>query len=249
MAERATDQLEKLWRSGSPLSIAWITYAHPELKAQWTELKGKSALTALSASVEQAGQQEKPDPIRRVEFVQNLLQPAQAILQDRSDVKGKMQSNIREYMKNGHAFAYGFEPPRKLVSVPVELPKGVWGGKFDWDNSTITYAGLSFVQVRLTTRRIRDEILDRSSEPFESKTSTRPGRPTVGPDIEEAFHALHEAGEIDTKSSASSHYDKIREWLHRYKPDLPVEARNLGHEVIRKNFMPLFRGLKKNHKL
>ncbi len=249
MAERSAEKLEKLWRSGSPLSNSWLTYAHPDLKTQWTEIKGKSALTAFSISVEQAGQQEKPDATRGVESMQNLLLPVQTILQARSDLKKKMQNNIQEYIKNGHVFAYGFEPPRKLGSVPVELPSGAWGGKFDWDNSTVSHAGLSFVQVRLTTRRIRDEILNQSPEPFEFKPSAGPGRPTVGPDIEEAFRALHEAGEIDIKSSASSHYDKVREWLHRYKPDLPAEARNLGHEVIRKNFMPLFKALKKSHKL
>jgi hypothetical protein len=60
MTEQPADPLEKLWRAGVPLSKAWLAYAQPDLKAEWTALEGKSALTALTTSVKR---RVHPEPI------------------------------------------------------------------------------------------------------------------------------------------------------------------------------------------
>tara|TARA_R100000935_G_scaffold30156_1_gene50478 strand:+ start:24326 stop:25072 length:747 start_codon:yes stop_codon:yes gene_type:complete len=247
MAEQPADPLDKLWRAGVPLSKAWLAYAQPDLKAEWTALEGKSALTALTTSVKQAGLQDKCDTSQSGASIQNLLQPAQDILQARLNVTKALQGNILEYLKDGHAFAYGFEPPRHLASVPVALPKGIWKGAFDWNSSTITYAGLSFVQVRVTTRRIRKEILNLGEAAPIPPAASR-GRPSVARSIRAAANALLQAGEIDVSRSARSHHPDIRNWLLENTDDLPVAPKDIHDETIRQYFSPIFNELKKTNK-
>jgi hypothetical protein len=247
MAEQPADPLDKLWRAGVPLSKAWLAYAQPDLKAEWTALEGKSALTALTTSVKQTRLQDKSDTSQSGASIQNLLQPAQDILQARLNVTKALQSNILEYLKEGHAFAYGFEPPRHLASVPVALPIGIWKGAFDWNNSTITYAGLSFIQVRVTTRRIRKEILNLREEAPVPPTASR-GRPSVARSVRAAANALLQAGQIDVSRSARSHHPDIRNWLIENRDDLPVAPKDIHDETIRQHFSPIFNALKKTNK-
>lgn len=247
MAERSAGHLQKLWRSARPLSNAWLTFAHPKLKSQWKALESKSALTALSTSAEQLGHQDTPEALQRIDFMQKLLQPAQEILQARSDVKRRLQDNILNYIKNGQVFAYGFERPRMMASVPVELPEEVFRGRIDWENSAITHAGLHFVEVRLTTQRIRSEILT-GIDPEDAAAPPSKGRPTVAPHIAAAVQALLESGQIDISCSARSHYPKIRYWLSQNAKDLPVSPDEVHDETIRLTFSPLFKELKKTKK-
>ena len=247
MAEQPADPLDRLWRAGVPLSKAWLTYARPDLKEEWTALGAKSALTALTTSITRVGLLDKSAPAQSGPSILNLLQPAQDILQARLNVTKALQGNILEYLKDGHAFAYGFEPPRHLTSVPVALPKGIWKGAFDWNNSTITYAGLSFVQVRVTTRRIRKEILNlHEAAPIPSVASR--GRPSVARSIRAAANALLQAGQIDVSRSARSHHPNIRNWLLENTDDLPVAPEDIHDETLRQHFSPIFNELKKTNK-
>ena len=247
MAEQPADPFDKLWRAGVPLSKAWLAYALPDLKAEWTALEGKSVLTALSASLAQAHLQDKSDPTPSIDAIQNLFQPAQDILQARLNVTKTLHGNILDYLRDGHAFAYGFEPPRHLASVPVALPKGIWKGAFDWNKSTITYAGLTFVQVRVTTRLVRKEILNlHEAAPIPSAASR--GRPSVARSIKAAANALVQAGEIDVSRSARSHHPDIRNWLLENTDDLPVAPGDIHDETLRQHFSPIFNALKKTNK-
>jgi hypothetical protein len=247
MAEQPADPLDKLWRAGVPLSKAWLAYAQPDMKAEWTALEGKSALTALTTSVKQAGLQDKSDTSQSGASIQNLLQPAQDILQARMNVTKTLQGKILDYIEDGHAFAYGFEPPRHLASVPVALPIGIWKGAFDWNTSTITYAGLSFVQVRVTTRRIREEILS-MHKAAAVRSAPSKGRPSVAHHITAAGHALMAAGQIDVSRSARYHYPAIRQWLTENTNDLPVAPEDIHDETLRHYFSPIFNELKKTIK-
>jgi hypothetical protein len=243
MAEPTDAQLRDLYRAGVSLGQSWLKYAHPDLKARWDELAQQSAFDSFKS----AGEAIAPLDMPALEKFQKMLAPANKILTARTAVRNEMEAAILRYIKAGHLFAFGFEPPRRLASVPVAIPKAAMSGKLDWDQNKVSFASLEFIEVRLTTSRYWTEIYRSVQVPDPAK----PGRPTVGPDIEAAFHALHKAGEINITRSASSHYDEIRTWLAANKPSLPVDPNTLGNEVIRKNFMPLFKELKKttNYKL
>lgn len=241
MAEPTESQLKELWRCGVPLSSSWLRYAHPDRKSHWDSL---------------------PQPLSPEEFIRGLtgedmpgtsfserVQKLARISNPRAEAKRYMKADILDYIKNGHLFGFGYEPPRKLASPPVLIPKMVLLQNPNWEKDTVSGAGLNFIEVRLTTRQYWRAIYANQQNIIDVPKPVRLGRPTVGPAIEEAFHALHIAGEIDPNRSASSHYDKVRAWLAANKLDLPTNAQSLSHEVIRKNFMPLFKNLKRNHKL
>lgn len=237
LADYSKDQLGRLHRSGVSLSKSWLTYAHPELKAEWQELQKPSAFEALRKGIEAATSMDGDIAAKTA----HALEGPQAILSARADLERKLKANILSYVSSGHIHGFGYELPRSLSSAPVAIPKAAWAGKYDWDNGTLSFRGLEFVDVRLTTNRIRNDILERG---VVDKTPTNPaGRPGVGPAIEDAFRALHEAGEIDASASQASHYPKVRAWLELNKPDLPVPPAHLSDKTIYKYFSPLFKGL------
>jgi len=94
---------------------------------------------------------------------------------------------------------------------------------------------------------IRNEILERGNV---DKTPVRsPGRPGVRQAIEDAFHALNDAGRIDPKASQMSHYPKVRDWLEKNRPDLKVSPAHMSGKTINKYYASLFNELKKAHNL
>ena len=178
-----------------------------------------------------------------MEKLQLLLQKPQEILTARGKVEKKLKQNILSYISHGHAHAYGFEAPRKVADAPVPIPKSTWAGRVDWGEHTLSHEGLEFVEVRITTNRIRNEILDRGD--VKMKAPTPAGRPTVGPAIKATFKALEKAGEIDISASQQSHYPKIQAWLELNAPDLNVPAAKISGKTIHRYFSPLFKDLKK----
>lgn len=237
MADDSKDQLERLHRAGVSLSKSWLGYAHPELKAEWQELQKPSAIDALHNGIEAAKNMDGDLAAKAA----HALEGTQAILSARADLETKLKANILSYVSGGHIHGFGYELPRSVSSSPVAIPKAAWAGKCDWANGTLSFRGLEFVDVRLTTNRIRNDILERGNV---DKTPTNPaGRPGVGSAIAEAFKALDKAGEINVRASQASHYPKVRAWLELHKPDLPVPPAHLSDKTIYKYFSPLFKGL------
>ncbi len=164
----------------------------------------------------------------------------------RNALKDKLQANILSYVSSGHIHGFDFDLPRSVSSVPVAIPKEAWAGKCDWENGTPSFRGLEFADVRLTTNRIRNEILERGNV---DRTPPRAvGRPSAAKDIMAAIHALHEAGEIDPTASQKSHFPKALRWLELNRPDLDPAPNAISFETFRKHFSPFFNDLKKNTK-
>lgn len=239
MTSHSIDQLKYLWRISVPLSCVWVEYGEPKLKARWEELQKVSAITAF----DDAAQQVRDAECSPVEKMQMLWKKPQEILTAREEVERKLKQNILTYISQGHAHAYGFEAPREVANAPVYIPKSTWAGKVDWYERTLSHQGLEFVEVRITTNRIRNEILDRGNVTV--KAPTPAGRPTIGPSIQAAFKALEKSGEIDLSASQRSHYPKIQAWLELNAPDLNVPAAQISDKTIHKYFSPLFKDLKK----
>ncbi|WP_417267894.1 hypothetical protein [Celeribacter baekdonensis] len=237
MGEITQDQLERLHRAGVALSNSWLTYAHPDLKTEWQDLQKHSPIEALQKDALAASELDGDMTAKLTHAFSGFGKLTGA----RSDLKNKLQANTLSYVSGGHLHGFGYELPRTVSAVPVAIPKAAWAGKCDWTNGTVSFRGLEFVDVRLTTNRIRNEILERG---VVDKTPTSPaGRPGVGPAIEDAFRSLHKTGQIDASASQASHYPKVRAWLELNKPDLPVPPAHLSDKTIYKYFSPLFKDL------
>ncbi|NOC85618.1 MULTISPECIES: hypothetical protein [unclassified Ruegeria] len=239
MSQPTTNQLDRLWRSGFAMTQAWVVYAEPKLKERWEELQRSSAISALEDGMTKASAMEA-DAVTKFQM---LLEGPQKILEARNTVRQTLQENILKYIAGGHLHAYGFEPPRKVASTPIAIPNAAWSGRCNWDEGKLSFRGLEFIEVRLTTNCIRNEILERGH--VDTTPSRAPGRPSVKSDIEAAFHALHEAGEIDPTASQMSHYPKVRRWLELNRPDLDVPPAQMSDKTIHRIFSPFFNDLKK----
>lgn len=237
------DQVNALWRAGIPLQSAWEVYAAPEVNERWNAIKGKSPLQALMAGLEAAGESD----MSAHERVQAGFGPAASVASEQLGLKDEMRDAVLGQIREGHLFGFGFEPRRKLTSLPVSVPGHIWQGRIDWDRGAVELASLRFIEVRLITRQARNEILERPSPVAPEGVPTR-GRPAVGPHIEAACKALISEGRIDPSRSATSHFDLIRERLDQFAEELPVPAGEISFETIRKHFAPLFKELKKNRK-
>jgi hypothetical protein len=225
------------------MSRAWVTYAAPDLKDNWEELKKPSAMDAFEKGLAKASTSNA----ETVAKAKMIFEEPQKILAERSLLKTKLQKNILGYVAGGHLHGFGYEMPRRLSDAPAAIPKAAWAGHCDWNEGRLSYRGLEFVDVRLTTNRIRNEVLERGTV---DTTPIRPnGRPSVAPAVKAAFHALNTAGEIDPEAPQMSHYPKVRRWLELNHPDLPVPPAHMSDKTIHKYFSNLFNELKKIHNL
>lgn len=242
MGEITQDQLERLHRAGVALSNSWLTYAHPDLKTEWQDLQKHSPIEALQKDALAASELDGDMTAKLTHAFSGFGKLTGA----RSDLKNKLQANTLSYVSGGHLHGFGYELPRTVSSVPVAIPKAAWAGKCDWTNGTVSFRGLEFVDVRLTTNRIRNEILERGNV---DRTPPRAvGRPSVAKDIMAAIHALHQAGEIDPTASQKSHFPKALQWLELNRPNLDPAPNAISYETFRKQFSPFFNDLKKNTK-
>lgn len=242
MTKTTDEQLLRLWRSSYPLSRAAFIFASPEDQANWTALMDVSAIEAFEAGALEASQNQ-PDFSAAV---MQIMKGPSKILRDRADHRDKLQQDVLNFIKGGHLHGFGFEPPRKLAAVPVPIPKRAWSGRIDWETNTLTFESMQFVEVHLTTNRIRNEILERGH--VENAPARAPGRPSIRQAVEHAFEALHRAGKIDTGKSMKSHFPAVRHWLDLNRPDLPTPAAKLTDEGIRAYFSPRFKVLKETGK-
>ncbi len=237
MTDITKGNLERLHSAGVGLQAAWVRYAHPDLKAEWQRLKGQSALEALSRDAQAASDVDGDIAAK----LSHALAGSQAILSSRAALERRLKSALLSYIEQGHLHGFGFELPRRVSSAPVAIPKTAWAGQCDWSSGTLSFRGLAFVDIRLTTSRLRNEILERGHV---DKTSTNPaGRPGVGAAIVDAFHALHKSGEIDPSASQASHYPKVRAWLELNKPNLSVPPASISDKTLYRHFSPIFKGL------
>lgn len=239
MAEPTEAQLRELWRVGVPVSQAWLTYAHPQKKAYWESLPKPFALQTLVEGLTE-GAQAGLTIAQSLQDIGDATKPL-------ADAKSEMQAAILRYIGSGDLSGFGFEPPRKIASAPVMIPKAVWAGKLDWDKSTLSKTGLNFIEVRLTTRRYWTEIY-RPNDLLPPPSVPAKGRPTVGPYIQQAAQALLSQGKINPALSAKSHFPAIRHWLSQHVQEMPVPPQSLNDETIRQHFAPIFNELRKTNK-
>lgn len=240
-----TVPLLTLWQRGIYLGKAPFAFAPKAEKEEYGRLHDASALQAASEAA-QAAAAAKSD-ISFLEGLNAAVRGARPIASARADWDNRMRKFVLHHLKHGNLYAFGFEPPRRMDSQPVEVPATYWSGTIRWDKASLSVQGLEFVEIRIVSRQLRNQLLERGNVEVTAVSSV--GRPTVGPSVQAAFKALEKAGEIDLSASQQSHFPKVRSWLETNFPNLSVPAAKISDKTIHKYFSPLFNDLKKNSNL
>lgn len=233
----------ELWDRGIHLSRAPYAYAPKSEKEEHKRLHDVSAIEAATKAVEET----QTSGTTGLETFKAMIGASNPILTARTDWNVRMRAFILHHLEHGNLFAYGFEPPRRMDSQSIELPTAHWKGNIRWDKAILSAQGLEFVEIRIISKQIRDEL---SPKPPADAELEKPqaGRPSIKLHIHEAFSDLKNSSNIDINISAKSHYPLIREHMRNTHPDLYPKDRKLGDEGIRYHFSPLFNELKKNRK-
>ncbi|ATG44238.1 hypothetical protein PhaeoP18_02294 [Phaeobacter piscinae] len=238
-----TTPILALWQRGVRLNQAPYSFAPKADKEEHQRLHKVSAIDAMAASVDNLKAEGRYGP----SALQEILEGPQKILSARAEWDDRMRKFIVYHLKQGNLFGYGFEPPRRMDSQPVEIPASYWNGRIQWDKADLSSQGLKLIEIRVVSRQLRDTVLNVSNEDRTAPPAA--GRPTVGPAIKAAFTALQEAGEIDVDASQQSHYPKVRAWLKQNFPNLSVPAEEISDKTIQKHFSHYFNALRKSSKL
>lgn len=238
-----TTTLQALWQRGIRLNQAPFSFAPKADKAEYKRLYEASAITAWSdamAKMQETGRSG-------VDVLSETLTEPQKILSARSEWNARMRKFILHHLTHGNLFGYGFEPPRRMDSQPVEIPASYWNGRVQWDKACLSSQGIELIEIRVVSRQLRNTVLDRGN--VDQSAPQPAGRPTIGPTIKAAFAALQDVDEIDVNASQQSHYPKVRAWLEVHHPNLKIPAAKISDKTMQKHFSPLFNSLKKSSKL
>lgn len=219
----------KLWINSVPLKRAWLHFTHPKNVEEWNALKSQSAFEAFQKGAQEVAASEKS----LAEKLSVALSQPQSILIARTTLQKKMQNAVVGYLRDEQLFAYGFEPPRRMGTQPLEIPKYYWSGQIDWIKSTLTFNGIQFVEVRLISASKRAKVLELAPVPKTGSEAT-PGRPGFEADILEAHKLLLDAGKFNPNASLKSQCPAIRNWLIENKLGKGYSSKKPGYEVIRK---------------
>ena len=219
-----------------------------------------NALKSVEAEI------QRPNPlIGFAEAMQNGAEDWQTALEDQVAAFGAANDKRRRlhdqgaklifrWMTTGEVIALGFEKPRSIKDVPVELePRWLEDNpQMNWYRGTLSANSLQFVEVRFITASRAEKIraARRQAGPQRVRVADFPhskpvGRPTVRPQILMALEALERAGELDVSASISSHFPKIRQWLAEHCESIDVGEQTPGGEVIRRVASPYLKDLRK----
>ncbi|UWR48392.1 hypothetical protein [Phaeobacter inhibens] len=238
-----TTPILALWQRGVRLNQAPYSFAPKADKEEHQRLHKVSAIDAMAASMKSMKIEGRSGP----SVVQEILEGPQKILSARAEWDDRMRKFILYHLKQGNLFGYGFEPPRKMDSQPVEIPASYWNGRIQWDKAGLSSQGLELIEIRVVSRQLRDTVLNVGNEDHTAPPAA--GRPTVGPAIKAAFVALQKAGEINVLASQQSHYPRVRAWLKQNVPNLSVPAEEISDKTMQKHFSNPFNILRKSSKL
>ena len=225
-----------LWQSATPIQIARLRFAPPEL-VQKLHAFGK---VSLVDSLQKAAIDNKNFHML-IEAMNSATQLAVAADTKRREIQSEIDQLFADAILAGELRCFAFEPPRTLSSNPVEMQIEHWTAYPNWETGEFKANGLHLIELRvLKAEKVADVI--------GSAETTKVGRPSIEPHVTAAFAELNLLGKIDVSKSAISHFQLIREWINRHDPKQELNALHLGNEGIRAHFSPLFKALKKTRK-
>lgn len=213
-----------------------IRFAPKELREQWNASREVSAIEVLKSEIDTA---PKEKPSGWAGWMQSLEEP-QRIMAERQNISDACKEALLGHIKSGALRSFAFGAPRTVNACPVELAPRVWHGRLKWEGSTIVHESITYVEVRLISRRHSSTLLGAQIEDA-IPSGPRPtiGRPSYKPDIERAFNALLEAGKIDLDASTKSQCQTIRDWLVHFVPNGGFGPDKPKYDAIRRHLKPL----------
>lgn len=232
-----------LWNSAVPLSQAALRFAPAELRARWAELTKMSALSEGTKAMEKVAPRSS-----LMDMLGACLTGMSSIMEPRGEVLRHAQGLLLEHLKKGRATGVGFEPPRRVRSVPIVIPERHWHQIVRWDSCEVLSGSLKFLDVRVLARpKPKPVILEPipETQKIGNVPSPRIGRPSIQHHVRAAFEAMNVAGQIDPERSARSHYAFVKQWINQ---NTSCAADDLSDEGIRAHFSPLFKALKTDRK-
>lgn len=244
------------WRAATPLSHAPIHFAPTDLQNTWRGLSERSAMNEANSHY----QSNSPSSGSWIEHFAAMIEGAKPLVMAREDVLKQAKAHLLRALLRGEYTAFGFEAPRTLASVPLEIPAEHWHGRIDWSASELHSQSLRFVEVRLLPTCGQYQLaltvgtppqadsLRPPQDQLPPPTPAKAGRPSIKVPVTDAFQALAAQGHINPKASAKSHYPLVREWIATNCTGAGVDANKLSDEGIRAHFSPLFGSFKEDRK-
>ena len=214
-----------IWAKGVPLYQALFRFGDSARANRLVQIQKSHplirAMTALTKSLENKA------PVLDDADYQNSISENSEALKLRRGLERQLLANI----KARNLVALGFALPREPSDEPVIVPHDVWGGKINWQQSSVTGNGLEFAAVRISAER---------SEQTSTILGRRPGRPSRRDHAIKAFRVLDAEGKIDRNASLSVHFEMIRERANELFPGEDDPKRGLGKHVLYQVLTPLF---------
>lgn len=230
----ATDSIRRLWDAGLPLAEAAWHFATPEMQDHISQLRQAEFKSPLPPPYE-APADEK---------VAALFKLANSVLQHNSarfESRQKTRDRLCSLLLEGYLASYGYVVPRAADDPPRPIPRDIWAGAIDWDQSSVAGNGLSFVAVRVSGV----SAVSASLRPDQRQPILPPpgrGRPPVAKlGIVEAYRALKALQKIEYSAPISAMCPAIRAWLAEKYPSNAGFYENLRYETIRKAVGSLFK--------
>ena len=236
-----TTSIYEIWEKGVQLNRSPRAFSPKAEKQEYDRLYSLSAIEAFSNAAEQASK----TGLTGLEGFNASISSATTITSARSKWNERMRRFVHHHLLHDNLFGYGFEPPRKIDSQPLEIPKVCWNGQIRWDKNTLASDGLEFVQIRLVSKEARLKLLDLSAQ---ATNVIKSGRPSIREHVKEAFDDLLANDLIDPSVAAKNHFELVRKWLRAHKPEAGYTCTKPSNEGIRAHFSPLFNELKKSKK-
>jgi len=155
------------------------------------------------------------------------------------NLENTFQKRMLYGLKTRKLIAYGHAMPRRAEDNIVQIPNDVWlnDPAIKWEKNIVKGQGLEFINVGISygpTPAIQ------SNTPIKITPTKKQVRPTVKPEILEAYSALRDAGKIDFSGPQTALLGPICDWLANQYPDRENEFKALDSSTIRKTITKPF---------
>lgn len=230
--------LRLLWEKATPAAQARQKSVSAADQTRLRDLESHSAAHHLADGMAKAQQSGASG----LDALNTVFSGVTARNTQRQSILDAGAQNVRRFLQQGHLRAFAFERPRAHAAEPVEITSQLMTGHIGWEGGTLDAQSLRFVELRFMQSNAADTILaTRDAAQIADQPAPRKGRPTVVPDIADAFDALMTMGKIDLSQSMNAHYPAIRAWLRVHRPDAAPTDAKPDSETIRRVISPLFK--------
>lgn len=220
-----------LWDAAIPLSNAALHFAPVNIRNEWAELLKVSALV-------EAGEFAKTRIQKDTSWFDALglmATGANNVLAPREKLLRHAEALLLNEIKENRALGMGFEPPRRIKSMPVHIPARYWRQSVSWDYCEVSYGALKFLDVRVLTSQMAKPFLQSFQATKQKTIEALPapsGRPSFKVEILEAFAALQAEGRFNVKPLTHG-IAQIRTWIKTNKPESRAAQGLLNDDTIR----------------